>query len=102
WSWVWDHLRPWHTLGGTVLALLPAFGGYSAASGWAHAVHSCRVESGPGGGYTLALGALLAASVATWRRPYWATRTALVIALAGCLGAVHPFDPVTGLTGVPL
>ncbi|MGK5728949.1 hypothetical protein ACSNOG_05295 [Streptomyces sp. URMC 124] len=81
--------------------------GYSIATTWAYTVQEAR-GFGIGWAYGLGLGtfALAALSEASnarhgaGLRRQLATRTALVIAFIGAIGAIDLYDPVTALTGV--
>lgn len=93
--------RPWQICGALVLALLPLPGsGYSAATGWVHAVSQARAEQGQGAGYVLALTPLAIALIRLSRGGTLPRLLLLAIALVGVTGAIHAYDPITWITGV--
>ncbi|MFJ8163829.1 hypothetical protein ACIRBY_23280 [Streptomyces sp. NPDC096136] len=103
WSWLWAWARPWTTLAGAALAVIPLGPhGYSFATGWAEALTECRTEAGLLPAYILALGSVGAAFAIDHVRPRILTRTALAVSLVGTVGMVHPYDIVTAVTGVHL
>nr|WP_202447233.1 hypothetical protein [Streptomyces sp. SID5468] len=100
WRWSWEWLQPRRNLIGTVLALLPVFGGWSLASGWGHLLRECRAEQSTGAAWTLAGLALAVAIAADRWRPRWYTRALSCAAVLGTIDMAHLFDIVTLFTGV--
>lgn len=99
-AWARQYAHPWRSLIGAALALLPIPGvGYSAATIWAYTVGESR-QYGIGWAYVLALGSVLLAGAADYRRARIRTRFFLVVAFIGCFGAIDWYDPITFLTGV--
>lgn len=104
WSLAWTRtwLHPWWTLLAAILALIPTWTGYSAATTWAYTVSQARADFGPGWGYALAAGAFTLAVLADTRSRSWRiiTRFWLVTSAAGWFGAIHWYDLITLITGV--
>ncbi|MEU3851742.1 hypothetical protein [Streptomyces sp. NPDC029554] len=99
WTWLTAWLRPWQTLTAGAVAVLPAFNGWSLATGWANALHDMRIDH-LAGAYTTAGVALVATFSLDLRRGRFVTRVALVTAAIGATGALDWFDPITLVTGV--
>lgn len=99
-AWAWQHAHPWKTAIGGAAALLPIpWTGYSLATTWAYTVDQSR-DFGWAWGYGLAGAALALAVLADTRHARILTRLFLVVAVAGVLGAIDWYDPITILTGV--
>ncbi|WP_431781726.1 hypothetical protein [Streptomyces chumphonensis] len=106
WERLWDaavrYVSPWRALVGLTLPLLPIPGtGYSTATTWAYTVAQAR-EAHIGTGYAVAGGALVLAGLWLHRRRSALSLAGLTTAFVGTFGAIHWFDPITWLTGVPL
>ncbi|MGW1182980.1 hypothetical protein ACWD7Y_05230 [Streptomyces drozdowiczii] len=94
--------RPWQIAGALLLTVLPVPGThYSAAATWAYATGEARAEWGALTGYALALIPLAWACTRAARHGATVLRLCcIVIAAAGLLGVLDPFDLVTAYTGV--
>lgn len=99
WQWLLDWLRPWQSLAAAGVALLPAFNGFSLATGWGAALHDARTTGSIGAAYVLALLALGLALLLD-RTGRFLPRVLLVTAVIGGLGVMDWYDPVTAVTGV--
>jgi hypothetical protein len=111
WVWLRTYATPVQAVAGLVLAVAPIRpGGYSCAVTWYATVAEAR-EFGTGWGYAIGGGALLLAGFALVRKTEQRREGKgssfvrvwfLAVTAVGALGAVHPFDPVTWITGVHL
>lgn len=99
WQWLWNWLRPWQSLAAATIALLPAFDGWSMATGWAAALHDARTTESISASYVLASVAL-GGSFLLDRTGRFLPRVLLVTAVVGATGALDWYDPVTLVTGV--
>ncbi|TRV81743.1 hypothetical protein FKN01_00025 [Streptomyces sp. 130] len=101
-AWLHCFGRPWQISGALLLTVLPFPGTrYSAAATWAYATGEARAEWGAPTGYALALLPLAWALTRTARHGATVLRLCvIVVAAAGVLGALDPFDLVTAYTGV--
>ncbi|WP_146057127.1 MULTISPECIES: hypothetical protein [unclassified Streptomyces] len=100
-------MRPWATFAGFGLAVIPVpWTGYSAAATWAYSVHYAREVGGIHFGYALAAGALAFSSILIARAANYPqillSRCTVACAIVGLSGAIHFWDPIQALTGVPL
>ncbi|WP_326811651.1 hypothetical protein [Streptomyces scopuliridis] len=110
-AWLRTVATPLQATAGLVLAVAPILPrGYSCAGTWYSTVGQAR-EFGTGWGYAIGGGALLLAGFALVRkseqRPAGRGSSfvrvwALAVTAVGVLGAIHPYDPVTWITGVHL
>lgn len=94
--------RPWQISGALLLTVLPVPGThYSAAATWAYATGQARTEWGTPTGYVVALLPLAWALTRTARHGATVLRLCvIVVAAAGVLGVLDPYDLVTAYTGV--
>ena len=104
WERALDRIRPWHTLVGAALALVPTPTGYSAAATWASTVWYAHEEA-LFAGYALAIVGVAAAYRAERRCGDGMVRATLVrawtvCALIGITGAIDLWDPIQIWTGV--
>lgn len=107
-GWLRTYASPGQALIGLVLAVTPIpVVGYSTAAIWYETVSQAR-EFGSGWGYALGGTALALTCVTlTRRRALTGGRAngflrmwAFAVTLVGALGAIHPYDPITWITGV--
>ncbi|MVO84172.1 hypothetical protein GPA10_05145 [Streptomyces sp. p1417] len=99
WQWLTDWLRPWQSLVAAGIALLPAFDGYSLATGWGAALHDARTTESIGAAYVLA-GAGIGMALLLDRTGRLLPRALLVTSMVGALGVMDWWDPFLMLTGV--
>lgn len=99
-----DRIRPYATVAGLGLAVVPTWTGYSAAATWAACVYYGRETAGTHIGYGLAAAGLAAAAIAVHRARSLpgviASRAVLGCAVVGATSAIHWWDPIELLTGV--
>ncbi|SFF11807.1 hypothetical protein SAMN05216251_108235 [Actinacidiphila alni] len=93
--------RPWQLAAALALAFAPILPNrYSIAVTWAYCVQTTRAHQGQGFGYTLGIGALIAASWLVYRRATVPRLTALAVTALGALSAASLYDPILWITGV--
>lgn len=100
WDWSrllrWPYARP--TCGAGV-ALLPFFGGQSAATGWGSVLLQARTEAGVGAAWVIAgVGLGIGALCVRGRRTWWAYGL-LTSAFIGTIAMASPLDLVRFVTG---
>lgn len=101
WDWRrllhWPYVRP---AVGAVVALIPWFGGYSAATKWGSILSQARTEAGIGAAWVIAAVGFGTAAVIVNRRRGWPSYGLLTCAFIGTVAMASPFDIVTFFTGV--
>lgn len=93
----WPYIRP---AVGAVVALVPWFGGYSAATRWGAVLTQARAEAGIGAAWVIAGVGFGTAAVLVNRRRGWPSYGLLTCAFIGTVAMASPFDIVTFMTGV--
>lgn len=97
-------LRPYASIAGLGLSVIPTWTGYSAAATWAACVYYGRITGGTHIGYGLAAAGLAVAAIAVHRARglfgVITSRAVLGCAIVGATSAIHWWDPIELLTGV--
>ena len=101
--WDWSRLRYWpyaRLVCGAATAILPVFGGQSAALTWGDVLYRARTEAGVGAAWIIAAVGLTVGAMWVHHRRSWLAWAGLTCAFIGTIAMASPFDLVTFMTGV--
>lgn len=101
--WDWRRLRHWpyaRLTCGACAALLPFFGGQSAATEWGSVLTQARAQAGVGAAWVIAGVGLTVGALWVHRRRSWIGWAVLTSAFIGGIAMASPYDIVTLFTGV--